>query len=76
MMTRSWRKSRHSNPNGACLEARWQKSRFSFSNGNCLEARQDGAVQVRDSQDRDGPVLAFGPAAWQDFTARIRTAAP
>jgi hypothetical protein len=27
---------------------------------------------VRDSKDREGPVLAFAPADWQAFTAAVR----
>lgn len=34
-----WRKSRHSNPNGACVElANVRKSSYSSGDGNCLEA--------------------------------------
>lgn len=53
-------------------DTNWAKSSYSFSNGNCVEARQDGTVQVRDSQDKDGPVLTFTPAAWQEFTRSLR----
>lgn len=49
----------------------WRKSTYS-SGGDCLEAC--GSVQVRDSQDRDGPVLEFTPAAWREFTAGIKRA--
>ena len=27
----------------------------------------DGAVAVRDTKDRPGPVLVFGPAGWAAF---------
>jgi hypothetical protein len=30
-----------------------------------------GVVAVRDSKDPDGPALAFTPAAWHAFSARI-----
>jgi hypothetical protein len=31
-----------------------------------------GVVAVRDSKDPRGPRLAFTPAAWEAFTARVR----
>lgn len=38
-MVRTWRKSRHSNPNGACVEASgWITSSYSSHNGQCVEA--------------------------------------
>jgi len=52
----------------------WRKPRRSFANGNCVEAG-DGhsAVAVRDSKlGGAGPVLAFTPAAWREFTSRLR----
>ncbi|GIG89869.1 hypothetical protein Pen02_48050 [Plantactinospora endophytica] len=54
-MTPMWRKSTRSNTNG----------------GNCVEvaANLPGRVLVRDTKDRDGGTLAFGPAAWQAFVS-------
>ena len=58
------------------MDAKWHKSSFSFSNGNCVEvAELPGEcvkVGVRDTQDREGPVLRFSPEAWREFTARVR----
>jgi hypothetical protein len=35
----AWAKSRHSNPNGACIEVGgWRKASYSNSQGACLEA--------------------------------------
>jgi uncharacterized protein DUF397 len=54
--------------------ALWRTSSHSGQNGACIEVAADIAdvVAVRDSKDRDGPVLAFAPAAWRAFTARVR----
>jgi len=41
--------------------------------GACVEAgNMPGAVAVRDSTDRDGPVLAFAPDAWRAFVTALR----
>ena len=53
----------------------WRKSSHSFSCGNCAEVGQDGTVvAVRDTQDRAGPVLMFGPVAWVAFLEGLRSA--
>ena len=53
---------------------RWRKSTYSGSNGGgCIEtASHDNRTLVRDTQDRTGPVLRFGPAAWRQFTNRVK----
>ena len=53
---------------------RWRKSTYSGSNGGgCIEAADhDRRVLVRDTQDRPGPVLQFGPAAWRQFTGQVK----
>jgi hypothetical protein len=54
----------------------WRKSSLS-ANVNCVEvAFLDGArhVAVRDSKDRQGPVLVFTAAEWQEFLSRVRRA--
>jgi hypothetical protein len=51
---------------------RWRKSRRSVANGQCVEVGADGAVLVRDTQDRDGTVLAVSAGAWREFTGRLR----
>jgi Domain of unknown function (DUF397) len=49
--------------------ARWRKSSHSNANG-CVEVdiRED-RVAVRDSKDREGPVLTFTPHEWEAFLA-------
>ncbi|MFI7552405.1 DUF397 domain-containing protein [Micromonospora sediminimaris] len=54
------------------IDARWRTStRSSTNGGNCVEVADNlpGLVAVRDSKDRDGAVLVFGPAAWRTFVA-------
>jgi hypothetical protein len=56
----------------------WRKSSYSGNNGGqCVEvALHDGngtsLCLLRDSKDREGPVLAFAPAEWRAFTAGIK----
>jgi len=53
----------------------WRKSSFSNgSGGACVEVANlaDGAMAVRDSKDRTGPVLAFTRAEWNAFLAGAR----
>jgi prepilin-type processing-associated H-X9-DG protein len=52
--------------------AQWRKSTRSAYNG-CVEvAFVDGHVAVRDSKDRQGPVLLFSAAEWQAFIGGTR----
>ncbi len=46
----------------------WRKARASQGGGACVEVAPlaDG-VAVRDSKDRDGPVLSFTAAEWVAF---------
>ncbi|MBF9131041.1 DUF397 domain-containing protein [Plantactinospora sp. S1510] len=56
-------------------DARWRTSTRSNSNqGTCVEVADNlpGRVLVRDSKDRDGGTLAFGPAAWQAFVVNVK----
>jgi hypothetical protein len=55
--------------------ADWRKSSYSGTNGgNCVEVARNlpGVVAVRDSKDPGGPALAFTPADWEAFTARLK----
>ncbi|MEV0161577.1 DUF397 domain-containing protein [Nonomuraea fuscirosea] len=45
----------------------WKKSTKSAS-GDCVEvAITAAAVHVRNTRDRQGPMLTFGPDEWQGF---------
>jgi hypothetical protein len=55
------------------MESNWRKSSYSGSNGGeCIEVATAGAVLVRDTADRNGPVLTFSADAWRAFTTAIR----
>lgn len=55
------------------MESIWRKSTYSGDNGGeCVEVAMAGAVLVRDTTDRTGPVLRFTAEAWRAFTATIK----
>jgi hypothetical protein len=55
------------------LDGTWRKSTRSNNNGSCVEARHvDLATEVRDTKDRQGPVLAFTPDSWTMFVNGIK----
>jgi uncharacterized protein DUF397 len=71
----TWRKSSHSggSVNTNCVEVAWRKSSHSGGsvNTDCVEvAIGPGAVGVRDSKNRPGPILTFPTTTWCDFLAR------
>lgn len=50
----------------------WRTSSFSGTQGNCVEvAFDDDSVYVRDSKDREGPVLRFTHAEWDAFKSGV-----
>jgi Domain of unknown function (DUF397) len=53
---------------------RWRKSSYSGGQGgNCVEvADHAGRILVRDTKNRVGTVLRFGPAAWRRFADQVR----
>jgi hypothetical protein len=52
----------------------WRTSSYSGTNGACVEvAVNAGArVLVRDTKDREGPVLAFRPGMWRRFAGQVK----
>lgn len=54
--------------------SKWRKSTHSFAAENCVEVAATGLgrAAVRDTQDREGPELAFAPRDWSLFLARVR----
>ena len=52
----------------------WRKSTRSGNNGgDCVEVADAArAVLVRDTKDRQGPVLAFSPETWCRFADQVR----
>lgn len=50
----------------------WRKSTRSGNQANCVEVGcADAVVGVRDSKDREGPVLLASPAAWTSFVSAV-----
>jgi uncharacterized protein DUF397 len=51
----------------------WRTSSYSGGQGNCVEvARKAGRVVVRDTKDRQGPVLQVSSEAWRKLVARVQ----
>jgi len=68
----AWRTSSYSGNGGSCVEVGWQTSSYSGGNGDCVEvAVAPDTVLVRDSKDRDGPVLSVSTAAWHAFLTSL-----
>ncbi len=69
-----WRTSSYSSANGECVEVAvaWRTSSYSGTNGECIEVSADARVLVRDTKDREGPLLAFRPYVWRRFAAHVK----
>jgi len=55
-------------------DTRWIKSSYSGGQGgDCIEVAPSGPdVLVRDTKDRQGPVLRLSPDAWRRFADRLK----
>jgi hypothetical protein len=77
-----WRKSSYSNGSGgSCVEIATIPPNSTHLGGQAgteitapVGQADDGGciVAVRDSKDRQGPVLVFSPADWQAFAAAVK----
>jgi hypothetical protein len=54
----------------------WFKSSYSSANGQCVECAllPGGGMVVRDTNDRAGVMLTFGPGEWRRFAATLKDA--
>jgi len=55
--------------------AEWRKSSYSSQSGNCVEiaTNMPGMVAVRDSKNRQGPILVIGHEDWQAITRQTKS---
>ena len=58
------------------MDATWRKSSYSGGNGGeCVEVgaqARAGRVLVRDTRDRQGPVLGFSLQTWRQFAEQVK----
>jgi hypothetical protein len=58
------------------MDVTWRKSSYSGGNGGgCIEVgahAEASRVLVRDTKNRQGPVLAFSPETWRRFADQVR----
>ena len=55
-------------------DLKWRKASYgSNGGGNCVEvADHDNRVLVRDTKNRQGPILRFTPEAWRRFADQVQ----
>ncbi|HEY2765235.1 MAG TPA: DUF397 domain-containing protein [Pseudonocardiaceae bacterium] len=67
-----WHTSSYSSNGGTCVEVGWHTSSYSSNGGDCVEVTPTPTgVQVRDSKDRDGPVLSVPASTWHAFLTTL-----
>ena len=78
----AWRvSSRSGNTNGNCVEVgAWRKSSRTGSGGsgnNCVEVgactNDSHGIAIRDTKDRQGPVLAAARPEWTAFVSAVKS---
>jgi hypothetical protein len=58
------------------VDPRWRKSSYSDNGGECVEVGEARrGVLVRDTKDRQGPVLAFTMGVWRRFADQVKAGA-
>ena len=50
----------------------WRKASYSNGGENCIEVANAGGVAVRDTTDRQGPMLTLSAEAWQTFVSGLK----
>jgi Domain of unknown function (DUF397) len=50
----------------------WRKASYSNGGENCIEVANVVDVAVRDTADRQGPMLTFSAQAWQKFLGGLK----
>jgi len=51
----------------------WRKARRSVNNGACVEvAPVNGQILIRDSTDRNGPVMQYPVCSWNVFVVAAK----
>jgi hypothetical protein len=57
----------------AAVDRGWRKSSYSGNGGQCIEvAGSDSRVMVRDTTDRQGPMLQFTPDVWRRLVKQVK----
>jgi Domain of unknown function (DUF397) len=55
-------------------DLQWRKARRSAANGACVEvAYESGQIFIRDSKDRNGPVVQYSAYSWRMFVVVAKT---